>query len=221
MWKPVTAEHKPVKRAWLQWSIALLLSAGILLGLMAFARPKWQTIRIALKARDSAIIVEVPAHWMWEPSHHSEETYFFPPRPTGLWRWWNEHVIKSNITTQNTGSIGISVNQRPAEDASAGREELAMVAQASVSSCRRYFRDVEARTSTLSGISAFILEAHHAKRVPNTNQPDWRCVMLNSYDPIQHRSAMITITMYADTQNYSRLKPTMDEIIRRLRLVQK
>ena len=98
--KPVTAEHKPVKRAWLRWGIALLLPLLVSSGIVASLRGAWQTVRLLVRQRRSAQLVQVPQDWqgLILKITATLTEFFFPARPTGLAEWWDEHVLKIDLS---------------------------------------------------------------------------------------------------------------------------
>lgn len=223
MLRRATTEHQKERR--LRWKpFAVGVFATVILSiLMAASRPQWRTVRIpAGKDETGALVVQYPVDWQRVFGGDDVEPTLFlaPPKPTGLARWWNTHVLKMDDSTWGTGHATIYRQQRPAINAVDGRKELEMVARTVGMNWRRDYRDVKTGWSTQSGMLVLNVEAYGEKGRSMLHNTNMRLVLLHDFDPARHRSNIITVRMYAAPANYNRSRPIIDEIIRRLRLVQ-
>lgn len=219
MWKPVTAEHKPVKRAWLRWGVFLLMSATLLSAYILSIRPQWQKTCISVQA-GNALLIEVPQSWVWRREFRPEPTLVTsPPPPPALLRWYNEHLPGAGKDGQRVGGITISVTQTYSENLNSKHSELNLVKQATSSTFRRLFRDVHVMNSVQHGMEAYSVEGQH-RIWPAGAQEDMRFYLLHDYNRVTHRSTLITLWLHTSPSQYSMMMTSMDEIIRRLRLVQ-
>ena len=222
MSKPRTAEHTGRKRAGWKISAALLLLALMGLGIDASMRRTWRTVRLEAGNGGSALIVEVPPGWegISEDDTHSYLTVT-APRPTGLLRWWDEHILKMDMRQWKFESVTIHIDERPVATSDKGRRELDMVQQALVTDDRRLYKNVKVTPLTQSDLAGFEVEASGYTGPLNTVGGTELTALLNHYDSFKHCSAIITVQAPPMPPDFLPLKPTMNEIIRRLRLVQK
>ncbi len=222
MWKPVTAEHKGSKRAAWKIGVVLFLLALMWVGLDASMRRTWRTVRLEAGDGGSALIVEVPPGWegISEDDTHSYLTVT-APRPTGLSRWWDEYILKMDMRQWKFESITIHIGERPVTTSDEGRKELDMVRQTLISNDRAIFKKVKTTPLTHADWVGFELESTGYTGGGSARYGFQFTVLLNHYDAFKHRSAMITVQAPPMSPDFLPLKPTMDEIIRRLKLVQK
>ena len=220
MWKPVTAEHKPVKRKWLQWGVFLIASAAFLSAYILSIRPQWQKTCLSLQA-DNALLIEVPQGWVWHRESSPELTLVTsPPQPSALLRWYYEHLPGAGKDGYRVGGISIGVTQTYAENLNSKHSELDLVKQATSSSFRRLYRDIHVTNSVQHGMEAYSIEGQH-RTWPAGVQADMRFYLLHDYNRVTHRSTVITLWLHTSPAQYSMMTTNMDEIIRRLRLVEK
>lgn len=219
MTEPMATEHKRRRRAGWKISAALLLVTLVGLGIAASMRQALRTVYLPQKIGGTTLVVQMPAQFQSHLSDDAAVLIVSPPRPTGLFRWWGEHVLKMNVTLWRFEEIAISFNERTAPNRDSGHRELEAVMQLLAADRRRIYRNVTLAPITQADMAGYDLEASSYKG-NLWGDGDERYVMLNHYDSVSHSSLMITVRMRVNARNYSLLKPTMDEIIHRLKLVQ-
>lgn len=212
--------------------VLISLSFVSLLALTFFAvvwsmRPVWHThISHLAWPKDVSLAVQYPDGWKFQAENdYGPGAILTPIAPSGLMGWWTKYVMHQDLAAWNNGNITVMV-QEPATPAQTDTDIDKRYSHASTllrNALGRAYKSVTSTSIDRNGIKGFDIEAHQALR-PATNKHFMRFLLLyqmkfqnytKSRQPIGFE-----LRIYMTEEDYRSLKPTINEIIRRFRLVE-
>jgi len=201
-----------------------------IVGLLALAlyaavwsmRPVWNTSILHCDTLlEAHLAVQYPDGWKFQEVKESEDVtgVLTPTAPSGLIGWWDKYVLKLDLAAWKDVYMMVRLRKPTVMKEADVDKRYSNARTVLMNALGRAYKSVTSTSIDSDGIKGFEIEAHQPIR-PVAGSICTRYVIVYTKEAKTGRPIRYALITRMAEENYRSLKPTINEIIRRLRLVE-